>query len=62
MMRDEETIKLKTRATSCMVNFVRGLINEESEEAVDKENVEILKPYAAPIVETISVLFQMSLD
>ena len=30
LMREEELIKLKTQATSCMVNFVRGLIDEEA--------------------------------
>ena len=30
MMANEEYIKLKTQATSCMVNFVRGLIDEEA--------------------------------
>jgi hypothetical protein len=29
-MREEEYIKLKTQATSCMVSFVRGLIDEEA--------------------------------
>lgn len=61
-MREEETLKLRTRATSCMVNFVRGLINEEGDEEIDKENEAILKPYATPIVDTISVLFQQSIE
>jgi hypothetical protein len=66
LMLEEQNIKLKTRATSCMVNFVRGLINEEGyedvEDEIQKENSAILFPYASSIVETISALFQMSLD
>ncbi len=30
MMQEEQFIKLRTQATSCMVNFVRGLIDEEA--------------------------------
>jgi len=30
MMNDEQLIKLRTQATSAMVNFVRGLIDEEA--------------------------------
>ena len=30
MMQDEQLIKLRTQATSAMVNFVRGLIDEEA--------------------------------
>jgi len=29
-MQEEQFIKLRTQATSCMVNFVRGLIDEEA--------------------------------
>jgi len=37
-MREEELIKLKTQATSCMVNFVRGLIHEEAYADESSEN------------------------
>ena len=30
MMREEQLLKLRTQATSCMVNFVRGLIDEQA--------------------------------
>ena len=66
MMQEEQFIKLRTQATSCMVNFVRGLIDEEayvdeSSEA-QKEFSIILAPYSGALVETISELFQLSLD
>lgn len=43
-----------------MVNFVRGLINEDEEDEEDKqqkENAKVLQPYAHQLVETISNLF-----
>lgn len=40
-----------------MVNFVRGLISDDSEDDEDKEqkeNAKLLMPYAQQLVETIS--------
>ncbi|TNV74745.1 hypothetical protein FGO68_gene4951 [Halteria grandinella] len=66
MMANEDLIKLKTQACSCMVNFVRGLIDEDAliDESSDaqKEYSRILAPYSANIVSTITGLFQLSLD
>lgn len=46
LMREEQYIKLQTQASSCMVNFVRGLVNtEEGSDEVDEENRKILLPY-----------------
>ena len=60
-MQEEQYLKLKTQATSAMVNFARGLIDEESflEETSDnqKEYARILAPYSGPMVETIKGLF-----
>lgn len=39
LMTEEEQIKMKTQAASCMVSFVRGLI-DEPDEAGDDEEVE----------------------
>ena len=51
LMQEEQYIKLKTQATSCMVNFVRGLIDEEAfqDESSDmqKEYSKILAPYSS---------------
>ena len=61
MMEEEQLIKLKTQACSAMVNFVRGLIDEEAfqDESSDtqKEYARILDPYATPMVATIGNLF-----
>ena len=49
-----------------MVNFVRGLIDEEAflEESSEKqqEYSKIMAPYSVALVQTISALFQQSLD
>jgi importin-5 len=66
LMQEEQYIKLKTQATSCMVNFVRGLIDEEAfvEEPSEKQEEygRILAPYSAALVQTISQLFELALQ
>lgn len=65
LMQEEKLIKLRTQATSATLNFVRGLIEEETDAETDKsqkENAKILLPYASTLVDTISTLFQQSLD
>ncbi|CDW84107.1 importin beta- [Stylonychia lemnae] len=64
LMQDEQLIKLRKQATSAMVNFVRGLINEE-DDVEDKShlvNAQVLEPYADDLVNTISMLFEQSLQ
>lgn len=60
-MQDEQLIKLRTQATSAMVNFVRGLIDEEAfqdeSSETQKEYASILAPYSVPMVDTIGNLF-----
>ena len=61
MMKEEEYVKLQTRATSAMVNFVRGLIDESGDaEDRNEENAKILEPYADALMETLYVLFGQS--
>jgi hypothetical protein len=62
MMNSEELIKMQTQATSCMVNFVNGLIENETEEYTLESNKECLAPYATDLMQTISVLLQKSLE
>ena len=56
MIKDETLLKLKAHTVQCCVNFVRGLINEGTEEkdAKDKKlsekGKEILKPYLNDLV------------
>ena len=61
LMREEQLIKLRTRATSAMVNYVRGLIDEEGDaedsEKNLKENAQLLIPITDSLVDTISILF-----
>lgn len=40
MMKEEELIKMRTQATSAMVNFVRGLIDENEEDEDQKKQKE----------------------
>lgn len=37
MMREEELVKMRTQSTSAMVNFVRGLIEENDEDENGKK-------------------------
>ena len=65
MMREEQLLKLRTQATSCMVNFVRGLIDESAfqDESTDeqKEFAKILAPYSQALIEAIKELFELAL-
>ena len=62
MMQSEEMIKLRTQATSVMVSFVKGLIDDEKEEQANgikaSKNSKILLSYANDMVEAINGLFQ----
>jgi len=40
MMLGEQLIKMRSQATSCMVNFVRGLVENEEGERVHEEEIE----------------------
>lgn len=40
MMIEEPTIKMRSQATGCMVNFVRGLIENEEGERVHEEEID----------------------
>ena len=48
-----------TQAASCFVNFLRGLLSKEQDE---DEATEILLPYAKDILDTLSTLFNGSLQ
>jgi len=51
MMKEEPLIKLRTRACSAMVTFVRGLVgDEEQEEKPDAEAGKLLVPYSAELL------------
>jgi hypothetical protein len=64
MMNTETKLKMQTQATACMTSLIRGLIDEESAEdsEVNTANKKILVPYAEEIVNSISTLFQLSID
>lgn len=67
MMLEDSLIKLKSQAVSCCINFVRGLINCDSEEAELSEadierNKNIVLGYSEELVLAISSLFQLSVE
>lgn len=65
LMKDEQLLKMKTRAVQCMTNFVRGLFNEDDDqgkEDVPEDHKNLLNTYADDMVQTISDLFQLSID
>ncbi len=49
---EDENIKLKTQAVSCIVNFCKGIVDE---------NTEIMEKYAGTLLERIATLFEYSL-
>lgn len=65
LMKDEQLLKMKTRSVQCTTNFVRGLLNEDDDqgkEEVPEEHKNLLQQYADDMVQTISDLFQMSIE
>ena len=49
---DHENIKLRTRAVGCLVNFCKGIMDD---------NESILEPYAGTLLEKLASLFEQSL-
>jgi hypothetical protein len=64
MMNTETHLKMQTQATAAMTSLIRGLIDEESAEdsEVNTTNKKLLLPYADAVVNSISNLFQVSID
>jgi len=68
MMASEEKIKMKAQVVSCAVSFVTNLTGEAGKDADDidpetkEEGKAILMQYSQALVESISVLFQLSID
>jgi hypothetical protein len=56
---DQQYIRVVTQAASCFVNFLRGLLSKEQDE---EEATEILLPYAKDVLDTLSTLFNGSLQ
>jgi len=68
LMSEEQKIKMKTQVVSCATAFVTNLTGspEDNPEDMDAEEKEegkaILMQYSEALVQSISVLFQLSID
>ena len=64
MMNEETALKMQYQATACMTSMIRGLIDEESNEDSDVNvaNKQLLVPHADALVNSISSLFQKSIE
>jgi hypothetical protein len=64
MMNEETALKMQYQATACMTSMIRGLIDEESNEdsEVNVANKQLLVPHADALVNSISLLFQKSIE
>jgi hypothetical protein len=63
-MNSEKQIKLQTQAVACMTSFIKGLIEDDAaeESEVQQRNKKVLVPYTDQIVQSISALFQRSIE
>jgi hypothetical protein len=59
-LMQESNLRLTTQACSTLVNFLRGLVNKESEE--DDTLTEIIKPYAGELLQFLTTLFEKSIS
>ena len=59
MMDTESEIKVQTLTTSCMIGFIRGLLDDEEDEdsEINVKNRNVIEPFADRIVNSISSLF-----
>lgn len=56
---DHQYLRVVTQAASSFVNFLRGLLNKDQDE---EEATEIINPYAKIILDTLTKLFNASLQ
>jgi len=64
LMNNEKHLKMQTQAIACMTSFIKGLIEYEAAEdsEVQTKNKEVILPYTDQIIQSITVLFQRSID
>ena len=59
LMGDKETsIRVKTNSCNCIVEYLRGLLNEEEK---NDDAVKVLSPYSSDLIKLLSGLFEHSL-
>lgn len=63
IIEKETNIKIQTRAISCLINFVQGLIHEDEQEIEDtKKSSDILALYADPIFNQLQVNLKQAIQ
>jgi len=60
MSDNNENIRVKTHACSALVNFLRGMVNKETDDYDDIK--EIIKPYCEVLLNILATLFEGSLN
>ena len=60
MGEKENSIRVKTQSCNSLVEFIRGLLNDNNDE--NNENVKIIQPYVNDLVNLLSNLFEYSLQ
>lgn len=59
MGNNEPSIRVKTSSCTCLVEFLRGLLNKSKEKTSE---IEIIKPYFGDLIKLVSDLFEYSLN
>lgn len=57
---NEENLRVRIHAISCLVNFLKGLVNESEGEEVDDYS-DIIKPYSKDVLALLAEAFNLSL-
>jgi hypothetical protein len=57
---NETNLGVKTHACSALVNFLRGMVNKESDDFDDIKD--IIKPYSEILLNILATLFEGSLN
>ena len=60
MGKKENLIRVKTQSCNSLVEFIRGLLNDNNDE--NNENVKIIQPYVNDFVNLLSNLYEYSLQ
>jgi len=62
LMMNEQNQKMRTQATSVVLNVVQGMVNEAENEEDDVDGREILKPFVADLLRALVELLKHSIQ
>lgn len=61
--KNENVLKMKTHAVSTLINFCRGLVEEDDDEIEPtKKNITIMSTYAEPILTELVKLLNLAVE